>query len=89
MQQKGKAKAGSSGAGAGPSGKAAVAGSSSGEASTSRGEGSRPTTLPSASAGHRSVSGDVVQAELPIAEAASDTQLQPPGGGKKEKERQR
>jgi hypothetical protein len=31
---------------------------------------------------------DAVQAELPSAEAASDTQ-QPAGGGKKEKERQR
>jgi hypothetical protein len=91
---KGKAKAGNGGAGGGPSGKAAAAGSSSGEASTSRGEGSRPSTLPSASAGHRSVVEDAAQAELPSAEAASDTQqtepqLQPAGGGKKEKERQR
>ena len=91
---KGKGKAGNGGAGGGPSGKAAAAGSSSGEASTSRGERSRPSTLPSASAGHRSVVEDAAQAELPSAEAASDTQqtepqLQPAGGGKKEKERQR
>ena len=91
---KGKAKAGNGGAGGGPSGKAAAAGSSSGEASTSRGEGSRPSTLPSASAGHRSMVEDAAHAELPSAEAASDTQqteplLQPSGGGKKEKERQR
>ena len=85
---KGKAKAGNSGGG-GPSNKAAAAGSSSGEASTSRGEGSRPSTLPSASAGHRSTVEDAVLPELPSAEAASDTQPQPAGGGKKEKERQR
>jgi hypothetical protein len=40
-------------AGGGPSGKAAAAGSSSGEASSSRGEASRPSTLPSTSASHR------------------------------------
>jgi hypothetical protein len=91
---KGKATAGNGGAGGGPSGKAAAAGSSSGEASTSRGEASRPSTLPSTSAGHRSVVEDAAQAELSSAEAASfahhaDPQLQPAGGGKKEKERQR
>jgi hypothetical protein len=84
-QQKAKARGG---AGGGPSNKAAAAGSSSGEASTSRGQGSRPSTLPSASAGHRSVVEDAVLPELPAAEAASDTQ-QPAGGGKKEKERMR
>jgi hypothetical protein len=86
-QQKGKGKAtgGGSGAGGGPSNKAAAAGSSSGEASTSRGEGSRPSTLPSGGAALRSTVEDAV---LPSAEAASDTQ-QPAAGGKKEKERQR
>jgi hypothetical protein len=81
-QQKGKAKGSGGG---GPSGKAAAAGSSSGEASTSRGEVSRPGTLPSGSAGLHSTVEDAV---LPSAEAASGTQ-QPAGGGKKEKERQR
>jgi hypothetical protein len=71
-----------------PTNKAAAAGSSSGEASTSRGEGSRPSTLPSASAGLHTTVEDAVQPALPSAEAASDTQ-QPAGGGKKEKERQR
>jgi hypothetical protein len=86
-QQKGKGKAtgGGSGAGAGPSNKAAAAGSSSGEASTSRGEGSRPSTLPSEAAAPHSTVEDAV---LPSAEATSDTQ-KPAGGGKKEKERQR
>jgi hypothetical protein len=92
-QQKGKQKKGTGkGKGGGPSNKAAASGSSSGEASTSRGEGSRPSTLPSASAGHRSTVEDAVQPALPSAEAASDTQQpepQPAGGGKKEKERQR
>ena len=91
-QQKGKQKKGKErakdGAGGGPSNKAAAAGSSSGEASTSRGEGSRPSTLPSSSADHHSVVEDAVQPVLPAAEAASDTH-QPAGGGKKEKERQR
>jgi hypothetical protein len=59
-----------------------------GETSTSRGESSRPRTLPSASAGLRGTVEDAVQAVLPSAEAASGTQ-QPAGGGKKEKERQR
>jgi hypothetical protein len=86
-QQKGKGKA-TGGAGGGPSNKAAAAGSSSGEASTSRGEGSRPSTLPSASAGIHTTVEDAVQAVPPSAEAASGTQ-QPAGGGKKEKERQR
>jgi hypothetical protein len=86
-QQKDKAKA-KSGGGGGQSNKAAAAGSSSGEASTSRGEGSRPSTLPSASAVLHTTVEDAVQAELPSAEAASGTQ-QPAGGGKKEKERQR
>jgi hypothetical protein len=86
-QQKGKAKA-TGGAGGGPSNKAAAAGSSSGEASTSRGEGSRPSTLPSASAGIHTTVEDAVQPVLPSAEVASGTQ-QPAGGGKKEKERQR
>jgi hypothetical protein len=92
QKAKGKAKAGNSGEGGGPSNKAAAAGSSSGEASTSRGEGSRSSTLPSASAGHRSVVEDAVQPALPSAEVASDTQQtqpQPAGGGKKEKERLR
>jgi hypothetical protein len=71
-QQKGKAKA-KDGAGGGPSNKAAAAGSS-GEASTSRGEGSRPSSLPSGSAGHRSTVEDAVQSVLPSAEAASGTQ---------------
>jgi hypothetical protein len=87
LQQKGKGKA-KVGAGGGPSNKAAAAGSSSGEASTSRGEGSRPNTLPSSSAGLHTTVEDAVQPALPAAEAASDTQ-QPAGGGKKEKERQR
>jgi hypothetical protein len=86
-QQKGKAKA-KCGESGGPSNKAAAAGSSSGEASTSRGEGSRSSTLPSASAGLHTTVEDAVQPVLPSAEAASDTQ-QPAGGGKKEKERQR
>jgi hypothetical protein len=86
-QQKGKGKA-TGGAGGGPSSKAAAAGSSSGEASTSRGEGSRPSTLPSASAGIHTTVEDAVQPALPSAEAASGTQ-QPTGGGKKEKERLR
>ena len=86
-QHKGKAKAKGE-AGGGPSNKAAAAGSSGGEASTSRGVGSRPSTLPSACAGHSSTVEDAVQPELPAAEATSDTQ-QPAGGGKKEKERQR
>ena len=88
-QQKAKARGG---AGGGPSNKAAAAGSSCGEASTSRGEGSRSSTLPSASAGHRSTAEDAAQPALPSAEAASgaqQTQPQPAGGGKKEKERQR
>ena len=89
-QQKGKAKA-KGGESGGPSNKAAAAGSSSGEASTSRGEGSRPSTLPSASAGHPSTVDDAVQPVLPSAEATQQTepQPQPAGGGKKEKERQR
>jgi hypothetical protein len=90
-QQKGKqqkGKAGNDGASGGPSTQAAAAGSSSGEASTSRGKGSRPSTLPSGGASHRSTVEDAVQPALPAAEAASDTQ-QPAGGGKKEKERQR
>jgi hypothetical protein len=89
---KAKAKAGSGGAGGGPSGKAAAAGSSSGEASTSRGEASRPSTLPAASASHCSTVEDAAQPALPSAEVASgaqQTQPQPAGGGKKEKERQR
>jgi hypothetical protein len=86
-QQKGKGKV-KGAAGGGPSNKAAAAGSSSGEVSTSRGEGSRPSTLPSASAGLHTTVEDAVQSVLPSAEAASDTQ-QPAGGGKKEKERQR
>jgi hypothetical protein len=86
VQQKrnGKAKGG----GGGPSNKAAAAGSSSGEASTSRGQGSRPSTLPSGSAVHHTTVEDAVQPVLPSAEVAIDTQ-QPAGGGKKEKERQR
>jgi hypothetical protein len=84
-QQKGKATGGGSGAGGVPSGKAAAAGRSSGEASTSRGEGSRPSTLPSEGAALRSTVEDAV---LPSAEVTSDAQ-QPAGGGKKEKERQR
>jgi hypothetical protein len=88
-QQKGKGKA--KGGGGGSSNKAAAAGSSSGEASTSRGEGSRPSTLPSTSAGLRSTVEDAVQPALPAAEATQQTepQPQPAGGGKKEKERQR
>jgi hypothetical protein len=82
-QQQGKGKG--KGGGGGPSNKAAAAGSSNGEASTSRVDGSRPSTPPSASAGHHSTVEDAV---LPPAEAASDTQ-QPAGGGKKEKELQR
>jgi hypothetical protein len=81
-QQKGKGK---DGAGGGPSNKAEC---SSGEASTSRGESSRPSTLPSGSAGLHITVEDAVQPVLPSAEAASDAQ-QPAGGGKKEKERQR
>jgi hypothetical protein len=90
-QQKGKAKDGGGVAGGGPSNKASAAGSSSGEASSSRGQGSRPSTLPPAGASHRSTVEDAVPV-LPSAEAASDTQqteAQPAGGGKKEKERQR
>jgi hypothetical protein len=84
-QQKGKQQKGKGGGG--PSNKAA--GSSSGEASTSRGECSRPSTLPSASAGlHATVEG-AVQPALPSAEAASSAAQQPAGGGKKEKQRQR
>jgi hypothetical protein len=92
QKAKGKAKAVNSGEGGGPSNKAAAAGSSSGEASTSRGQGSRPSTLPPASAGLHTTVGDVAQPVLPSAEAASDAQQpqpQPAGGGKKEKERQR
>jgi hypothetical protein len=89
-QQKGKQKKGKEkpkgGADGGPSNKAATAGSNSGEASTSRGEASRPSTLPSA--GLRSTVEDASQPALPSAEAASGAQ-QPAGGGKKEKERQR
>ena len=92
-QPKGKGQAkGGPRAGGGPSNKAAAAGSSSGEASTSRGEGSRPSTLPSASAGHRSTVEDAVLPVLPSAEATQQTEPQPQpagGGGKKEKERQR
>jgi hypothetical protein len=92
VQQKGKQKKGkgkaTGGAGGGPSNKAAAAGSSSGEASTSRGEGSRPSTLPAASAGLHTTVQDAAQPALPVAEVASDAQ-QPAGGGKKEKERQR
>jgi hypothetical protein len=87
-QQKGKGQA--KGGGGGPSNKAAAAGSSSGKASTSRGESSRSSTLPSASATLRSTVEDAVQPALPVAEAASGAQQpQPAGGGKKEKERQR
>jgi hypothetical protein len=87
-KQKGKAKAkdGGGGAGGGPSNKASAAGSSSGEASSSRGQGSRPSTLPPAGADHRSTVEDAVPPALPS--ATSDTQ-QPAGGGKKEMERQR
>jgi hypothetical protein len=91
-QPKGKGKAGNGGAGGGPSGKTAAAGSSSGEASTSRGEASRPSTLPAASASHRSTVEDAAQPALPSAEVASDaqqTQPQPAAGGKTEKERLR
>ena len=88
-KQKGKGQA--KGGGGGPSNKAAAAGSSCGEASTSRVEGSRSSTLPSASAGHPSTVDDAVQPVLPSAEATQQTepQPQPAGGGKKEKERQR
>ena len=91
QKAKGKAKAGNSGEGGGPSNKAAAAGSSSGEASTSRGEGSRPSTLPSASAVHHTTVEDAVLPVLPSAEATqqAEPQPQPAGGGKKEKERQR
>jgi hypothetical protein len=94
-QQKGKQKKGKQqkgGGGGGPSGKAAAAGSSSGEASTSRGEASCSRTLPSGGAGLRSTVEDAAQPALPSAEAASGAQQtdpQPAGGGKKEKERQR
>jgi hypothetical protein len=89
QRKKGKGQA--KGGGGGPSNKAAAAGSSSGEASTSRGESSRPSTLPSASAGLRSTVDDAVLPVLPSAEATQQTepQPQPAGGGKKEKERQR
>jgi hypothetical protein len=89
---KGKGKGGGGGAGGGPSNKAAAAGSSSGEASTSRGEGSRPTTLPAGGAGLHTTMEDAVQPALPCAEAASgaqQTEPQPAGNSKKEKERQR
>jgi hypothetical protein len=91
-QPKGRGKAGNGGAGGGPSGKAAAAGSSSGEASTLRGQASRPSTLPSASASLRSTVEDASQPALPSTKVASDaqqTQPQPAGGGKKEKERLR
>jgi hypothetical protein len=65
--------------------RAAAAGSSSGETSTSRGVGSRPSTLPSASASHHTTVEVAAQPALPSAEVAIDTQ-QPAGGGKKEKE---
>jgi hypothetical protein len=89
---KGKAKAGKGGkggGGGGPSGKAgagAAAAGSSGQASLSQG-GSRPSEP--GSSGLRTTQ----EATLPVAEAASGTQLldpQPqPASGKKDKERQR
>jgi hypothetical protein len=91
-QGKGKAKAGSGGAGGESSNKAAAAGSS-GEASSSRGEGSAPSTLSEeASAGLRSTVEEAVQPALPSVEAASGAQQtdpQPAGGSKKDKERER
>jgi ankyrin repeat protein len=64
---------------------------SSGEASSSQG-GSGPSTLPPESASLRSTAEDAVQATPPSAAAASGTRQtdhEPAGGGKKDKERQR
>jgi hypothetical protein len=64
---------------------------SSGEASSSQG-GSGPSTLPPESASLRSTAEDAVQATPPSAAAASGAQQtdhEPAGGGKKDKERQR